>query len=120
LRLLFYARKDFEQKLHDELHKAEPDPAAVQELEALVNFVGEHFHAEIKRLEELPDGSIEFENLRTLFRPFSLLYAEDELGQGRAYRVRQSEYLTLRDGTHVFCIKADYVDTNGRRLATSE
>lgn len=100
----------------NEKHKENQDQVAVEEFNTVIGFIHEHFASDIVRLRDIPDDFIEFYNLWMLFPPSCLVYYQDSLGQARAYRTRQSNYHGADDGTQVYSLLADYLDTDGKSV----
>ncbi|KAI1738087.1 P-loop containing nucleoside triphosphate hydrolase protein [Xylaria scruposa] len=116
LKLLFFALPTFHRKLSEERKSESPDQEVILELEAAVQFVEEHFEPSFTRLKDLLAGYIVFEMIWTLFPPNVLLYGIDKLGQGRAYRLKDSDYEKKRDGTVSYVLNIDYINTDGKQV----
>jgi hypothetical protein len=113
LKLLFYARFDLALKLEQAKSSNPSNELQVFELEAGLEFIGEHYGGHIHELKQLPKNEITFEYLWTLFRPNALVYGTDQLKQGRIYRVRGSNYNEEQDGSVKFVLLIDHLDSDG-------
>lgn len=80
-----------------------------------MQFIKEHFSSLISDLQSLPTDHITFEHLWALFPYNCLVYGRDGLGQDQVYRAKSHAYMKNQDGSVVFGLKYDYVDSNGRR-----
>ena len=114
--MLFYALPNLVSKLEEEQAKDSPDTDKIFEFDATVQFIQEHFGAVRSKLDEFPDNHIDFSTLWTLFPYHAIVYSSDQLGQGRAYRVRDSSYGKNQDGSAIFTLAADYIDSNGEEV----
>ena len=113
MKLLFHARLDLELKLEKAKASNTSSELQVFELEAGLEFIGEHYDGVIHELKQLPKNEITFEYLWTLFRPNTLVFGTDQLRQGRIYRVRGSSYKEEPDGSVNFILLIDYLDSDG-------
>jgi hypothetical protein len=113
LKLLFHARLDLALKLEKAKASNTSSELQVFELEAGLEFIGEHYGGVIRELKQLPKNEITFGYLWTLFRPNTLVFGTDQLRQGRIYRVRGSSYKEEQDGSVNFILLIDYLDSDG-------
>jgi hypothetical protein len=113
LKLLFHARLDLALKLEKAKASNTSSELQVFELEAGLEFIGEHYGGVIRELKQLPKNEITFGYLWTLFRPNTLVFGTDQLRQGRIYRIRGSSYKEEQDGSVNFILLIDYLDSDG-------
>jgi hypothetical protein len=116
LKLLFHARLDLASKLETVKASNSSNDLQIFELEAGLEFIGDHYGGVIHELKRLPKNEITFGYLWTLFRPNTLVYTTDQLRQGRIYRVRSSSYKEEQDGSVNFILVIDYLDSNGELM----
>jgi hypothetical protein len=115
LKLLFHARLDLALKLEKAKASSDLNELQVFELEAGLEFIGDHYGGVLHELKQLPKNEITFGYLWTLFRPNTLVYGMDQLKQGRIYRVRGSSYQEEKDGSLKFILLIDYLDSDGEQ-----
>lgn len=115
MKLLFHARFDLALKLEKAKALNSDNELQIFELEAGLEFIGDHYGGVIHDLKQLPKNEITFEYLWTLFRPNSLVYGVDQLKQGRIYRVRGSSFQEEKDGSMKFILLIDYLDSDGEQ-----
>lgn len=113
MKLLFHARLDLANKLGKIKASNGDNDLQIFELEAGLEFIGEHYGGVLHELKQLPKNEITFGFLWTLFPPNTLVYGTDHLKQGRIYRVRSSSYKEEQDGSVKFVLVVDYLDSDG-------
>ena len=116
LKLLYHARPGLYDRLEVEQAKEIKDEDVIFELSSLLEFTNEHCHHVISDLRELPPSHITFDHLWTLFSPSTVLHTTDMLQQVKLVRAESSRYVTRPNGSIVFCIFFDYLDSDGRQL----
>lgn len=92
----------------------------ILELEAALTFTKDHFKDDLAEIDKLPTRQIKFDYLWSLFPPGVLIYAVDDLGEGRVYRALRSGKRKDRDGLAYYGIDTNHIDYDGENYGWVE
>ena len=120
MRLVYYQRQSLTERLRRETSRAQPNDQLIFELEAALDLIAEYFADVDDEISSLPGREMTFNLLWTLFPPRTLVGSIDRLGQLMVYRVREVYYRKRFDGTQVFCMEVDYIDSDGEETGFVE
>lgn len=108
-REFFYRRKEFFQVSK----QLENDETKGAHFKLLFDIIHAEIEPHIKEVEDLMlNNSINFNYLWAIFEPGMEIYSMVD-GQHRLYRLSSSNYVSLSDGTKLFCLSCQFIDTDG-------
>ncbi|KAF6814020.1 AAA family ATPase [Colletotrichum sojae] len=117
LQLLFHAILGLKKELDSQMELEKPNTKLTFELEAVLEFTLDHFSSEMRTLNSLPLGHIDYVNVWTLFPPGALVYSVGPLNQERVHRLRSIPKLSKnQDGSTSWVLSLDYLDFDGIHL----
>ncbi|KAG6844630.1 hypothetical protein H0H87_005357 [Tephrocybe sp. NHM501043] len=115
--VLFHARKQFREKLNEELSKTTPDKNIVFELQAMVDFIEEEYRSTIADVDRLlSEGRITYAFLWARFPTGCLVYRRHpQLDQHQVMRHKETKY--TQDGFSIVC---DIISNDGKHFGLAK
>jgi hypothetical protein len=108
-------------ELNKEEHQSIQQKRTIFEIEAVKEFVNKEYESLIGKLKVLlAERKITFESLWAILPPSALIYAKDEFGEDRVYRLRSHSLGQQQDGSRALYLKVVYTDSDGRRLGVAK